>query len=52
LERFEQFLGERFSIVGQVTSHGLALEVLPEAFDRIEVGAVRCEIDGLDVMPV
>ena len=52
MERFKQLVGESLAIVGQVSCHGIALELLPEPLDGIEVGAVGRKVERLDVVPV
>ena len=52
LDRGHQFLRQLFSTVGQITGEVMALEMLPEAFDGIEVRTVRRKKLRSEVMPV
>ena len=51
LNRFAEFVAEGLSVPGEEARHSVAFEMLPEAFDRIEIRAVGRQEHFLDMMP-
>jgi hypothetical protein len=51
-DRFFEFVGQLLGMFRDKAREVVTFEVLPEAFDRIEVGTVGREVERLDVVPV
>ena len=51
-DRHLEFVRQLFGSFRNKARRAVAFERLPESFDRVEIGTVRWEMEGLDVMPV
>ena len=51
-DRLFEFVGQLLGMFRDKPREVVTFEVLPEAFDRIEVGTVGREVERLDVVPV
>ena len=52
LDRGDELGGEFFAALGNESRQVVTFEMLPKAFDGVEVGTVRRKVDRFDVMPV
>ena len=52
LDGGDELCGEFFAALGNESRQVVIFEMLPKAFDGVEVGTVRRKLDRFDVMPV
>ena len=52
LDRLDQFLCEFLTTLGEEACEVVALQMVPEAFDGIEVRTVGREVNRFDMVPV
>jgi hypothetical protein len=51
MNRFHEFIAEILDLFGEVANQIMPFQVLPQALDWVEVGAVGGQVNRLNVMP-